>query len=85
MSYEDGFRLWFIILYVIGTASFVIMVIQMRPKRNATEEQEGSLASAGILIPVRREEELLNEKFGSEYNEYSEKASRFFRGFGDRQ
>ena len=52
MTFVDGFRFWFIGLYALGLAAFVVMAIQLRAKRDAIEKQEGPLPSPGILIPV---------------------------------
>lgn len=52
MTFADGVRLWFILLYVFGLALFILTAITFRARRDAVEKKEGPLPSPGVLIPL---------------------------------
>ena len=52
MIFEDGFRLWFIVLYLVGIISFVGLVFRYRSNKHKIEKQVGPLPSPGIFVPL---------------------------------
>jgi protein-S-isoprenylcysteine O-methyltransferase Ste14 len=52
MTVADGFRLWFLGLYALGTLATLVMIVRVRAQRDAVEAQEGPVPSPGILIPL---------------------------------
>ena len=50
MMFEEGLRLWFLVLYGLGLAVFLAGAVRFRPRRDAIEEQHGALPTPGALI-----------------------------------
>jgi hypothetical protein len=50
MTLADGFRYWFVALFVIGLLSFAIMIARMRPHRDALEKSTGPVPSPAPIV-----------------------------------
>lgn len=50
MTFEEGLRFWFLVLYGLGFAVFLAGVIRFRPRREGIEKKHGPLPTPGALI-----------------------------------
>lgn len=50
MTLADGIRIWFINLYVLNVAVFLILAMRFRPKLSAIEKKHGPLPTPGALV-----------------------------------
>ena len=53
MTLSEGFRVWFLVLYILNILAFLVVTIRFRVHREAIEEQIGPLPSPGIVIPLQ--------------------------------
>ena len=52
MTLSEGFRVWFLVLYILNILGFLVAAIRFRVHREAIEKQTGPLPSPGIVIPL---------------------------------
>ena len=48
----DAFRYWFLGLYGLGVAAFIVTMVHLLSHRGSIEKRSGPMPSPGILIPI---------------------------------